>query len=110
MTIYDMDNKQIKKYIKSFNETTYGIITFTLSYAISIILLFSVILLTILFTCCFKSCLSCYAPILLVYVCLIILSFILGSVHYYSELIKYIKVKAKKDDNLLDKLIKLKKN
>lgn len=91
MKLYKMSNNELSKEIKEFGKTVYGKITFILSYTIFIFL--TLFLLGILISSvCFKMNL-CSLFVSQLFVFADLLSFILGSIHFYNELRKYLNVK-----------------
>lgn len=94
MNIYEMNNKNIKKSIGKFNKTTYGKTVFLLAYSIPLIFFLMLLFLFIslyLCTCVgffVKSAIMFLFPI---FVNLVLLSFVLGSIYYYHELKAFIK-------------------
>ena len=78
MNIYKLDNKNVGKYLIEFNKTYYGKLTFLVSYGTPVILLLWGILL-----------IPHYLHDVVVFVsliCLIIISLLIGTKHFYNEL------------------------
>ena len=90
--IYKLNNKQLSNKINEFGKTTYGKITFLLSY--------SVFFITILFYLSFEFTillnyksyfnLENQLPIYAIGFIVLLLSFVLGSINFYNKLEKYI--------------------
>ncbi len=100
MGIYELNDKKLKEEIRKFNKTNYGKITFLLSYSLPIIfIIISIILIIMLYCCNSYDCGYWWSwsiiSLLCLNVILILVSFILGSVHYYHELKEYIGLKSK---------------
>jgi uncharacterized membrane protein (DUF485 family) len=98
--IYKLNNKQIKEEIKEFLKITYGkivcllsycvptiVLIFFLSFEISMMLRYQKNLLSIMYFC---------APTMILAFILFLISFVLGSMYFYSKLEKFID--SKKDN------------
>lgn len=89
--IYKLNNKEIKEEIKSFSKTTYGKITFLLSYSVFIItILFFITFILTFYINSFELTLDKLLIIYIITFITILLSFILGSIHFYNKLERFI--------------------
>ena len=89
--IYSLNGKELKKEIKKFNKTYYGKIIFTLAYAVPLLCL---LLLILSFTV--QVCLKCtllFGTFNFMLVMFTFVSFIIGSIYYYSEIRKFVNQK-----------------
>lgn len=92
MTIYDLNNKQIREYIMKFAKTTYGKIVFINSYIPSFFVLVFLVG-VLLFSVHFKYNMTLYSASLLgviVLALIFITTFLKGNRYYYNELKDYI--------------------
>lgn len=88
MSIYNINKKNIKKYLIEFSKTYYGKITFVVSYTPTFVILFFGIALMILL----KQDIN--TPIIYIsMICAMMLSLLIGTKHYYHELKGYLKHK-----------------
>lgn len=87
MTVYDLNNKELKKEFRKFGHTTFGKVVFCLAYMIPFISMIVSIELFVLskVTCCFW----CYKSALVVALICMFVSFVLGSRYFYKEFRKF---------------------
>ena len=95
MNIYQLNNQELKKEMKKFHKTVYGKTTLLLSFCVPVITL--IILIAIL---CSSFCAPCvlwflFLPMMLLFL-LLLISFVMGSIHYYNKLENFIQQKKKK--------------
>lgn len=91
MKLYKLTNKELSKELFEFGKTTYGKVTFLLSY--SVFFFVTLYLFGILFgiMAIFEHTLREIEIMLFID----LISFVLGSIHFYKELGKYINAKAR---------------
>lgn len=94
MTIYDLKNKDLKKYFREFAKTTYGKVVFCLAY--SVFLIMSIISVETAIICKI-SCGSFFGcdGNLEFYLIFTLVSFVIGSAYFYREFDKFLQVKYK---------------
>lgn len=94
MTIYDLKNKDLKKYFREFAKTTYGKVVFCLAYIVPLIFLIVCIETAVI---CYLNCgsLFCCGTILIKYMLTLLISFVLGSAYFYREFDRFLQVKYK---------------
>lgn len=88
MTVYDLNNKELKKEFRKFGATTFGKVVFCLAYAIpllSLIVSIEMYVLSKLYPCYTW----CYKPALIIALVAAFVSFILGSRYFYKEFRKF---------------------
>lgn len=89
--IYKLNNNKLKKEMLNFTKTTYGKITFLLSYSFFfILLLLSIIYIYNTYPYYIKEDNIRIYNLVITIILLNLSSFILGSIHYYKELKEYI--------------------
>lgn len=94
MTIYDLKNKNLKKYFREFAKTTYGKIVFCLAYIVPFIMAIVCTETAILSK---MYCNSFFAGNgnLIKYLMYLLVSFVVGSAYFYREFDKFLQVKYK---------------
>lgn len=94
MTIYDLKNKELKKYFREFAKTTYGKVVFCLAYIVPLI--FTIVCIETA-ALCYISCGSifCVGSSLIKYLLANLISFVIGSAYFYREFDKFLQVKYK---------------
>lgn len=88
MTVYDLNNKELKKEFRKFGATTFGKVVFCLAYAIpflSLIVSVEMFFLSKLY-CSYAWCCK---PTLIIALVVTFVSFILGSRYFYKEFRKF---------------------
>lgn len=93
--IYKLNNKELSKEIKEFGKTTYGLITFILSYSIFFITILFYLSFEITILLNYKEYFNFKAqlPVYIIGFIVLLTSFILGSINFYNKLEKYIETK-----------------
>lgn len=88
MSIYKMKREQIWESLKEFGKTVYGKTAFLLSYIV--FLFFFVYLIYLMFTCLGFEFLSKEMIYFMSILFCTLISFVLGSINYYHELMRFI--------------------
>lgn len=84
MTVYDLNNKELKKEFRKFGKTTFGKVVFCLAYAIPLVsLIISVEV--FIFSRLYREYAWCYKPAFIIALVICFVSFILGSRYFYKE-------------------------
>ena len=94
MTIYDLKNKDLKKYFREFAKTTYGKVVFCLAYSVFFIMTIicsETAILNKIYCGSFFGCGSNLAEHLI----FLLVSFVVGSAYFYREFDKFLQVKYK---------------
>ena len=94
MTIYDLKNKDLKKYFREFAKTTYGKVVFCLAYSVFLIMAIISIETAILCKMYCGSFFGCNSNLAL-YLIFTLVSFVVGSAYFYREFDKFFQVKYK---------------
>ncbi len=90
--IYKLTKKELSKELINFSKTYYGKVQFLLSYIVFFVSFLALII--ELYRYSKSSYEYCYLyPLLYVLVFITLLSFVLGSIHYYKELKEYVNFK-----------------
>ena len=87
MTVYDLNNKELKKEFRKFGHTTFGKVVFCLAYIMPFIsMIVSIELFAIMKI---YNCYWCYKiPFVIALICMFV-SFVLGSRYFYKEIRKF---------------------
>lgn len=88
MTVYDLNNKELRKEFRKFGATTFGKVVFCLAYSIpflSLIVSVEIFILSKLY-CNYAWC---YKPTFVIALVVTFVSFILGSRYFYKEFRKF---------------------
>lgn len=88
MTVYDLNNKELKKEFRKFGKTTYGKVVFCLAYSIPLVSLI-VAAEMFIFSKLYLQYSWCYKPAMIIALCVCFVSFILGSRYFYNEYRKF---------------------
>lgn len=94
MTIYDLNNKDLKKYFRKFAKCTYGKVVFCLAYSVFLIMAVISIETAILNKIYFGNIFACNSNLNL-FLIFTLVSFIVGSAYFYREFDKYLQTKHK---------------
>lgn len=94
MTIYDLKNKDLKKYFREFAKTTYGKVVFCLAYSVFLIMLIMSAETAIVCKITCGSFFGCGSNLAL-YLIITLISFVVGSAYFYREFDKFLQVKYK---------------
>lgn len=88
MTVYDLNNKELKKEFRKFGATTFGKVVFCLAYAIPFL---SLIVSVEMFVLSKIHCNYdwCYKPAFVIALVVTFVSFIHGSRYFYKEFRKF---------------------
>ncbi len=97
MSIYELTKKEMWNLLKSFARCEYGRIQFVLSYSLSFILFFIMIILFVMLLLVGSVFKKMIITFLFLTALLCLIAFIVGSVHYYTEL-RYFCYKLNKRD------------
>lgn len=84
MTVYDLNNKELKKEFRKFGKTTFGKVVFCLAYSIPLVSLIVAIEMYV-FSKLYLQYSWCYKPAMIIALCVCFVSFILGSRYFYKE-------------------------
>lgn len=99
MTVYDLNNKELRKEFRKFGKTTFGKVVFCLAYAIpllSLIVAIEMFVLSKLCICC-AVCLW-YKPICVIALIFTFVTFILGSRYFYKEFREFFRALHREDE------------
>lgn len=94
MTIYDLKNKDLKKYFREFAKATYGKVVFCLAYTVPFIMAIISAETAILSKIYCGSVFGCNSN-LVEYLIILLVSFVVGSAYFYREFDKFLQVKYK---------------
>ena len=94
MTIYDLKNKDLKKYFREFAKTTYGKVVFCLAYIVPFIMTIVCTETALLCKMYCGSFFGCNSNLPL-YLIITLISFVVGSAYFYREFDKFLQVKYK---------------
>lgn len=84
MKIYDLKNRDFKKYFREFRKSAYGKIVFCLSYAIPLIMFLAAVETAVISQIRCGS-MSAFSSRILIFLLLLLISFILGTRYFYKE-------------------------
>lgn len=94
MTIYDLKNKDLKKYFREFAKTTYGKVVFCLAYSVFFIMAIISAETAIICKIYCGTFFGCNSN-LPTYLIMLLVSFVVGSAYFYCEFNKFLQVKFK---------------
>lgn len=88
MTVYDLNNKELKKEFRKFGKTTFGKVVFCLAYSIPLVSLIVAIEMYV-FSKIYCTYAWCCKPTFIIALVICFVSFILGSRYFYNEYRKF---------------------
>lgn len=97
MTVYDLNNKMLKKEFRKFGHTTFGKVVFCLAYSIPLLSLIVSVEMYV-FSRLYPNYAWCYKPALIIALSITLISFILGSRYFYKEFRIYFDAAHKDED------------
>ena len=84
MTVYDLNNKELKKEFRKFGKTTFGKVVFCLAYSIPLVSLIVAIEMYV-FSKIYCTYAWCCKPTFIIALVICFVSFLLGSRYFYKE-------------------------